>query len=219
MRREWDAGQRMQPLWCWGVTEGTGDQAGHLVGRLTLLWALLHRGTRDVSACLLLPEAGPTPRLLLPPSQLHLYTSLSHHCATFPFPCCETQSFSQIPIFFTKKSQKKPHQGTKLCFKFSLSRTTGFIFALISKLENKPDAAARAAAAPGTACEAQALLTPLTVPRPAFPHPTSVGFKKQPHTDARYTPGRTLPPPVHAPAPEARIPAARRTTEGGQPPA
>lgn len=99
-------------------------------------------------------------------------------------------------LYFSPRVKKKPHQGTKSCFKFSLSRTTAF-FAFISKLENNPDATARAAAAPGAACEAQALLTPLTMPRPAFPHPTSEGFKKQHHTDARYTPGRTLPPQSH----------------------
>lgn len=217
MRREWDAGQRMQPLWCWGVTEGTGDQAGHLVGRLTLLWALLHRGTCQPVCC--------CRRLDQPPGSFFLlHSCISTQASPTIVPpflslAVKLKVLAKYLYFSPRRVKKKPHQGTKLCFKFSLSRTTGFIFALISKLENKPDAAARAAAAPGTACEAQALLTPLTVPRPAFPHPTSAGFKKQPHTDARYTPGRTLPPPVHAPAPEARIPAARRTTEGGQPPA
>lgn len=105
MRRDWDAGWRMQPLWCWRVTEGTGDQAWYLMDRVTLPWGAT--APRDVSAYLLLPEAGPTSRLLPPPSQLHLYTNLSHHCATFPFPCSGTQSFSQTPIFFTKSKKKK----------------------------------------------------------------------------------------------------------------
>lgn len=102
MRKDWDAGRGIQPLWCWRVTEGSGDQDWHLVDKVTLPWGAT--APRDVSAHLLLPEAGPTSRLLLPPSQLLLYTNLSHTVPPF-LSLALKLSFSQIPVFFTKSKK------------------------------------------------------------------------------------------------------------------
>lgn len=103
---------------------------------------------------------------------------------------------AKYPYFSPRVKKKNLTKEPNYVSRF-VSAELQLFFAFVSKLENKPDTAARAAAAPGAACEAQALLTPLTVPRPAFPHPTPAGLKKQHHTDAQRAPGRTLPPHSH----------------------